>query len=68
MPIFEYQCDTCNSIFDFIEITKKESHQGYACKLCEIGTLNKIISTPGIVDRANLRIPLASSKQRRKIL
>ena len=67
MPIFEYQCDKCHKIVEVIELNTCEDHNGLPCPNCEVGCMQKIISAPAIVDRANLRIPAAGSSQRKKI-
>ena len=67
MPIFEYQCDKCHKIEEELEMHKTESHHNLFCPNCKDGVMKKIISTSVIIDRVNLRIPLAGNRQRKKI-
>lgn len=44
MPIYEYQCDTCDAVFEQIHPIK-DCDKSVPCEKCEKGTAKRIIST-----------------------
>ncbi len=45
MPIYEYKCEDCGSIFEhFQKITDKDLQ---SCKICNKGNIKKLISSSG---------------------
>lgn len=51
MPIYEYQCNTCTSIFEVIvstSDTKNGENKNAGCTKCGSSDTRKCISAPGI--------------------
>ena len=44
MPIYEYQCEKCEGVFEAIQ--KFSDAPLTACRLCEDGTVKKLLSAP----------------------
>ena len=67
MPLYEYQCNKCGKIEEALVLDMSKNHDNFQCPYCQPGKMKKIISAHSVIDRANLRIPAAGSRQRRKI-
>ena len=63
MPTYEYRCPRCTFIKTYIMSIKYHETAVLYCPKCD-AKLFPVISAPGIVNRANLRIPKAGSHLR----
>jgi len=64
MPLYQYLCSKCGLTEKFFWMS--EDKPTIQCPKCK-NVATKVISTPTIIDRANLRIPLKKGLHRKKI-
>ena len=49
MPIFEFRCLECSTVFELLELTKKSTKKGMRCPKCNSPEVERLLSRVSVV-------------------